>query len=337
MRQNLTDLTLRQLPHPNAGEVKYWDTGLPGFGVRLTARSKSFFVVRGKARQLTTIGKYPEISLADARKQAKRLLVQEPEKNATTRLVGAVVSYLEDIRPRVRDSTYGSYSRYLSNPPDIPLSKLNRSHIDPTSPHRVTAWKVFCNWCIRHELLDRNPFNHISVKYGKRSRVLTDEEVKIIMAYEDGAFSNILKLLILTGQRKTEIATLKPAWINGNTITIPASVAKNKNAHTFPFNLLTAKYLKQHQTYNGFSKGKARLDKLHPLPHWTIHDLRRTFSTIHARIGTPLHVTERLLNHVSGTISGVSAIYNRHTYMEEMTKATLTYELYIARLVDAEA
>ena len=69
------------------------------------------------------------------------------------------------------------------------------------------------------------------------------------------------------------------------------------------------------------------------LAHFTLHDLRRTFATVHARIGTPIHVTEKLLNHVSGTISGVAAVYNRHSYMEEMKGAMREYDLYLDGLI----
>ena len=65
---------------------------------------------------------------------------------------------------------------------------------------------------------------------------------------------------------------------------------------------------------------------------YTLHDLRRTFATIHAKIGTPIHVTEKLLNHVTGTVSGVAAVYNRHTYLEEMKAAVTEYDKYIAKL-----
>jgi integrase len=65
-----------------------------------------------------------------------------------------------------------------------------------------------------------------------------------------------------------------------------------------------------------------------------LHDLRRTFATVHDKIGTPIHVTEKLLNHVTGSISGVVAVYNRHSYMDEMRHAAAQYDDYIAKLVE---
>jgi integrase len=60
--------------------------------------------------------------------------------------------------------------------------------------------------------------------------------------------------------------------------------------------------------------------------------LRRTFATNLAALGTPIHVTEKLLNHVSGSVSGVAAIYNRHAYMDEMRAAIINWEKRIAEI-----
>ena len=64
-----------------------------------------------------------------------------------------------------------------------------------------------------------------------------------------------------------------------------------------------------------------------------MHDLRRTFATNLAALGTPIHVTEKLLNHVSGSVSGVAAIYNRHAYMDEMRVAIVNWEKRVAEIV----
>ena len=66
---------------------------------------------------------------------------------------------------------------------------------------------------------------------------------------------------------------------------------------------------------------------------YTLHDIRRTFSSTMARLGTPIHVTEKLLNHASGAISGVAAIYNRHSYRDEMRGAMSAYEDHLANLI----
>lgn len=71
---------------------------------------------------------------------------------------------------------------------------------------------------------------------------------------------------------------------------------------------------------------------VHP---YRLHDLRRTFSSTLASFGTPIHVTEKLLNHVTGSFGGVAGVYNRHTYMDEMRDATTTYEQHLEKLIAA--
>ena len=78
--------------------------------------------------------------------------------------------------------------------------------------------------------------------------------------------------------------------------------------------------------YSGWSKNKIALDRICHIEPWTIHDLRRTFATNLAALGTPPHVVEKLLNHASGTISGVAAVHNRFRYMDEMRAAISAWE-----------
>lgn len=128
------------------------------------------------------------------------------------------------------------------------------------------------------------------------------------------------------------------------TITLPASVTKNGREHTFPIGetaallicntqtavtnsgLLFAARGKPNSSFNGWSKSKAALDKAANVYGWTLHDIRRTVATRLAEMGVAPHVIERLLNHVSGQISGVAAVYNRAKYMEEMREAVQAWE-----------
>ncbi len=334
----LNDIVIRQL-QPGDRQERYFDETLPGFGVAVGVRSKSFFVIRGENRQLTTIGRYPEISLQDARKAAKRLLVEEPSKHVPMRLTAAVATYLEDIEARLRPGSVETYRQHLKTAPDIALKDFKKTSVRLELPNAIKTWKVFANWCLRNELLEKNPFQHIPVHYGQRSRVLSDEEIKAIWKYEHRPYSDIVKLCLLTGQRVGEVTKFNSKWINGDLITIPAAVAKNGREHTFPYEKLTAMYLSHYigNTFNGFSKAKARMDKETGITGCTVHDLRRTFSTLHARIGTPVHVVEALLNHKTGTISGVAAIYNRYNYLKEMREAVSTYEMHVGSIVYAKA
>ena len=85
--------------------------------------------------------------------------------------------------------------------------------------------------------------------------------------------------------------------------------------------------------FNAWSKSKVYIDNVSGTTGWTLHDLRRTFATNLAKLGTPPHVIEALLNHKSGEIRGVAAIYNRHRYLDEMRKALEQYEVHLAQLI----
>ena len=83
---------------------------------------------------------------------------------------------------------------------------------------------------------------------------------------------------------------------------------------------------KDDRPFNGWPKAKRQFDKPLKITPYTLHDLRRTYSSNLARLGVPIHVTEKLLNHVSGTLSGIAAVYNRHTYLPEMREAVTELE-----------
>ena len=74
---NLTDLTVKNLRVPDSGQVAYWDANLPGFGIRVsTGGTKSFVLMVGdrNSRKRITLGRYPILSLAEARVKAKEVL-----------------------------------------------------------------------------------------------------------------------------------------------------------------------------------------------------------------------------------------------------------------------
>jgi integrase len=88
----------------------------------------------------------------------------------------------------------------------------------------------------------------------------------------------------------------------------------------------------------GFAKGKKKLDGLFPagMPAWRLHDLRRTCATGLAKLGVPVHVTEAVLNHKSGKISGIAAVYNRHDYKNEKIQALEAWGRHIDMLVSGK-
>ena len=125
------------------------------------------------------------------------------------------------------------------------------------------------------------------------------------------------------------------------TISLPPEVAKNGRRHTIPYGSAAQaildtipkgdRYLFPSRDtdglpFSGYSPSKIHFGKKIKIAHWTIHDLRRTFATNLAALGTAIHVTEKLLNHISGTVSGVAAVYNRYSYLDEMRAAIEAWE-----------
>lgn len=332
MRQRLTDVAIRQLPHPESGNQKIWDTQMPGFGIRVTSGRKSFIVMYGNDRQLKTIGKYPEVSLKEARAEARKLLALKPEKTINLRLHALASAYLRDCEPRLRPSSYRRFAGILRRVPDIPLDQVSKQLAE--TAHEIAAYKAMFNWAIREELTDRNPFTHVTASYNKRERVLSDEELNTIWAYEHPPYSTIVKLLILTGQRLNQIASLQSDWIEGDLIHFPAAVMKNGDPHTIPIGQLSHGFLSECPFgFSGWSNAKKRMDRLTGVEGYRLHDLRRTWATKMAEIGTPIQVAEAHLDHRSGTISGVAAIYFRHNWLAEMRDAVQRYEDHILQIV----
>jgi integrase len=156
----------------------------------------------------------------------------------------------------------------------------------------------------------------------------------------------IVRLLILTGQRRGEIADLQWAEINERQIELPPQRTKNGLAHLVPISSEAAAVLaaaprwqdREHvfgsgalRGFQGWSKAKAELDEriaegrkkagsTEPMPHWTLHDIRRSFVTHMGERGfADPHVIEAIVNHVSGAKGGVAGIYNKAQYLDDDT------------------
>lgn len=283
----------------------------------------------------------------------------------------AVKRFLSSCEQRNKPRTVSDYRRILKRhfkfgrkhlcditPREVAarIERLNETPSEANHAH-VTA-KVFFNWARRSHYIDRSPLEGTlpPARTLARERVLDDAELAAVFrtALEgDDAFSNIVALLVLTGCRRGEIAALRWEHIDNKVslVALPASMTKNGRAHTFPYGKLTARVFKRvprvseylfpasrskvrgkpTTVFNGWGKAKSDFDKACGVD-FHLHDLRRTFATNMAALGTPVHVTEKLLNHVSGTISGVAAVYNRHTYLDEMREAIRLWEAKLRTL-----
>ena len=355
---DLSDAGVRSLKAPLEGTVDYWDTKLPGFGCRVSqGGAKSFILKLDNSRK--AIGRYPLISLGEARVEAKRLMAEKilgKTRSPTISCAAAVEEFLEEKAARRRAITVADHKRHLrlldlkgqlAEIREADLSRKLKTLTRSEFNHRLACAKTFFTWAQKKRYITDNPtIGFSSHTMASRSRVLTDSELAAVWTaaeQAEGHFGTIVRLLILTGMRRGECAALQKSWIRSSTITLPKDATKNGREHTFPIGTLGASLLAAalprdgsallfpargttDTPFNGWSKSKVALDTQSTIEPWTLHDLRRTFATNLAALGTPIHVTEKLLNHVSGTVSGVAAIYNRHAYMDEMRAAIDAWE-----------
>ena len=192
-----------------------------------------------------------------------------------------------------------------------------------------------------------------------RTRALTDDEIRSLWSALDSqeapeAFRNIVRVLLLTAQRRNEVANMYSDEIEGDTWIIPAERYKTGSPNVVPLTETTRKWMTGKrfifsttggkQAFSGFSKAKAQLDRviarerkaagLKPMPNWTLHDLRRTARSLMARAGVSSDVAERVLGHV---IPGVRGIYDRHAYIAEKRDALEQLAFLIGQILNPPA
>ena len=218
----------------------------------------------------------------------------------------------------------------------------------PVARNRVrSSLSAFFAWTIREGLLETNPVAGTGKadEGGSRERVLTDKELGAIWrSLGEDQFSDIVRLLILTGQRREEIGGLRWSEVHKDRIVLPPSRTKNRRQHEVPLSpqarAILDRQIRRNSRelvfglgeggFSGWSDAKAALDQRLPIPDWHLHDLRRTCATGLAEIGVLPHIIEAILNHVSGHRAGVAGIYNRARYEGEMRDALDRWARHVA-------
>jgi integrase len=203
----------------------------------------------------------------------------------------------------------------------------------------------------------------------ERDRKLSDEEIRQVWIASESVnatFRGIVRLLLLTGQRRDEIARMKLAWVNVDTLEIPADQYKTKRPHVVPLTRAALEIINSQTSFNGceyvfstngetpysgFSKSKTLLDvavnaarakvaidnpagkdsKPDVMPEWRLHDLRRTARSLMSGASVPSDVAELVLGHV---VKGIKRVYDRHDYLAEKRDALERLGAAIERIVN---
>jgi integrase len=170
----------------------------------------------------------------------------------------------------------------------------------------------------------------------KRERILDDDELRAVWrtAEADGTYGALIRLLLLTGQRREKVAAMRWEDLDGATWTIPAETREKGNAGQLVLPELALEIINTQPRYasnpyvfagvgaahiEGWTRRKLRFDaKLEGVKPWVLHDLRRTARSLLSRAGVRPDISERVLGHV---IRGVEGVYDRHSYAEEKAHA----------------
>jgi integrase len=255
------------------------------------------------------------------------------------------------------------------------LEKIDRERGPYMSNRTLAAVRRLFSWAVERDVIDTSPAANVKPvgKEVSRDRVLTDDELRAFWKATEGddyPWAPFLRTLLLTAQRRSEVATMrwqdldldseKPLW------SIPRELVKADRVHDVPVVpeiVGILKDLPRHQgphvfttgdgtaPISGFTLAKRRLDEkmveiMHEaeeeagddpetveLPRWTLHDLRRSAASHMAQLGFPPHVVGAVLNHSPGGTHGITAIYVRFRYDDERRQALEAWARQLEQIV----
>lgn len=342
----LTDVSIRALAAPPSGQKLYLDDALKGFGVRVSqGGTKAFVLMYGTKRRLVTFGNWPIVPLSKARELARNKLaeVQLGADHARVPYETLKKRFLADAKARTRERTYDSYDWLLgrldlTGDANAVTPRVLGNAVEKLAPsvkqHAIVVLKMMFRFGVREGLLKINPAETMTVRKGKpRKRILTDDELrKVWKACPATAYGTTVKLLILTGQRRSEVAQFQ---LDDDLVTIDGKYTKNHRDHTFPVLKMTKDLIAKDRAWGGWSKSKKDLDKASGVTGYTLHDLRRTFRTKWAELRLPREVAEKYINHVSGVQDPVEQVYDQHDYIPQMRECIKVYDAHLKQLLTA--
>jgi integrase len=371
-----------KLPASKSDHIAF-DDDVPGFGLRIRetgSRTWIFQYKLGSKQRRLVLGRASALPADKARGlaadlHAKVRLGGDPAADKAASKANAALSFrsiadrfLAWQKKRLRPRSYVEVERHVLKHAKqlhgMPIATIDQQTIAvrigtvadtkgaPTANLVRRSLSALFSWAMKEGLVSQNPVTHTNAPpKGARDRVLSDSElVTIWRACGDDDYGDIVRLLLLTGQRRNEISCLRWSEVDFDKkmIELPAARVKNARAHRVPMSDAVCRILQRRRRIEGrdfvfgrrdgpfanMAWGKTQIDeRTGGLPHWTLHDLRRTCATRMADLGVQPHIIEAVLNHVSGHKGGIAGIYNRATYAAEKAQALALWADHVIALV----
>lgn len=365
----LTDARVSAIAPPKSGRIEYPDDLVRGLRLRVGAGGRKAWIVRARAgdKQINkTLGPYPTISLADARDMARGFLialVKEGEVRSK-RTFGELAEHWIDNVAKVKNKSWHNQERRLEiyvlpKWRNTDLASIRRADVRDlidgidglVAPGRaLTIIRTLFRYAMARDWVEASPAEAIPNPSQDipRNRFLNMDEVSKVYHAADMLgypFAGFLKMLILTGQRRTEAASMRWADIDldAGTWVLSSEDTKSARAHLVPLAPQAVALLKAEPEFGPYvwssdgethikcySQGKKKLDTLLAakgieLKPWRLHDLRRTAATHMVRLGVSELVVGRVLNHAP---QGVTArTYALHSYDAEKRHALTVWAM----------
>jgi integrase len=378
-RRTLTDTAISSLKS-KAKRYAVADPQLPGHYVRVTPNgAKSFAAVARDphGRQVWhTVGSTSLYNIEEARELARAAIkaIKAGEDRAGPQSLDAVAdqwfkrhveakglrsakhirAYFDShIRPAWTGRDFESIRRG-----DVAnlLDEIEDRSGPTAADYALRITRAICNWyAARHENYGSpivRGMRRSNPKERARDRILSDDEIRAVWkrAADNGTFGGFIRMLLLTGQRKTKVATMRWEDIKDGVWTIPSEKREKGNAIELRLPKAALEIIRAQPRFAGnpyvfagqdnspmigFSRRKERFErKLPPMPQWQLHDLRRTARSLMSRAGVLPHIAEQVLGHA---ITGVGGIYDRHRYEEEKAHALKALAGLIEKIVNPPA
>ncbi len=371
----LTDSRVAAIKAPASGQDEHSDDLVTGLRLRVGAGGRKAWIVRTRAGGKPinkTIGSYPLMTLAKARDEARDFLIgiakDGPPREERT--FGELVTEWFNKVAKPNNRSWRMQERRLEihvlpHWKARQLGSIKRADVrdlietieGDVNPNRVlTLVRTLFRYALSRDWIEASPAEGIAKPKTEhsRDRVLDMDEVKRAYVASDllgYPFTGFVRLLFLTGQRRTEVASMR--WqdidLDGATWTIPTEASKSGRAHVVPLSAAAMELLEatprlgdhvwtsdgeSHVT--GYSKAKSRLDayiaaKGDALAPWVLHDIRRTVATHMVRLGVTETTVGRVLNHAVQGVTG--KVYALHSYVPEKRSALDRWAAELARAV----